>query len=184
MKLTGNPRGVQLAIVALLVITLWFACTRRSEAAEPVFFAGAGQSFISTASMASGLRFGMEQGAWQASLVTHGESVRFDANGNGYVIDPNIGACGTWHVERKRLSLGWGACVFEHGDFVVGSGVESFDGNTARLVDDGMQLTAAIVLRRTFGARERVYAEVFHASAGGSTRYNRGMNMLAAGVRF
>lgn len=187
MKLTGNSRAVQIAIVALLIVTMWFACTRDSKAAEPKFFAGAGHMYATSTSLASGLRFGIESGAWQASLVTYGETVLDDPNGWSYVVEPNIGACGTWNVTRKRLSIGWGACLWEHGDFAVGDiGPTSWDVSTQTvwLDDDGIQLTAAISLRRTLGARDRFYAEWFHASTGGSTHYNRGRNFLGGGARF
>ena len=184
-NVTGNPRAVQLLIVAAIVVTLWFACTRDADAAEPKFFAGGGAMYGSTNyQIAHGLRFGIEQGVWQASLVTHGAGAYDDPNGGRYVIEPNMGACGTWNVTRRKLSIGWGACAWEHGSFVVGSGAEVFDGPTVRLLDEGIQLTAAIVLRRTFGRRERFYAEVFHASSGGSTQFNRGYNAVLGGLRF
>lgn len=188
MKLTGNSRAVQLAIVALLVVTLWFACVRKADAEEPTFFAGAGAMYGSTNyQIAHGLRFGIEQGPWQASLVTHGSGAYEDPNGGRYVIEPNMGACGTWNVARKRLSIGFGACAWEHGDLIVGDeGPLSWDAatNTLSLDDDGIQLTAAISLRRTFGARERFYAEWFHASTSGATWYNRGKNAFLIGARF
>lgn len=179
---TGNPKAGVAAILALLLITLWFTCSQRAEA-ETRMFAGAGEALVSTDPMASGLRFGIEQGPWQVSLVTHGEGAREDDNGNRYLIDPNLGACGTWHATRKRLSIGWGACLFEHGDFAVGTGVEVPDEGGVRLVDDGIQLTGAIALRRVLGERERFYVEWFHVSSAGSSHYNRGVNWFVFGAR-
>lgn len=186
MRFTGNKLSVQVAILVLLGIVLWFAWARSSDGQEARYFAGGGYMYGSTNfRIASGLRFGIEQGPWQASLVTHGESAYDDPNGGRYLIEPNMGACGTWHVARRRLSVGIGACLWEHGDFVVGDeGPVRFDGRTVSLEDDGVQLTAAIALRRTFGARERCYAELFHSSTGGATHYNRGRNLIAAGARF
>ena len=182
MKLTGNPRGVQLVIVALLIATLWFSCRAKADEA-PVFFAGAGVALHSTESYSHGLRLGLEQGAWQASVVTMGEgSVAKD--GQRYLIGPNIAACGTWHRGFKRLSIGWGACLWEHGDFSVGDQYQVAYDNGYVLLDDGIQLTAAIVLRRTFGENEHFYVEAFHASTGGSTHYNRGRNLVQGGIRF
>jgi len=120
-----------------------------------------------------GLRLGLEQGPWQASVVTAGAGHIDKADGR-HVIEPNIGACGTWHRGLKRFSIGWGACFWEHPDFAVG--------DPGR--DEGIQLTAAIVLRRTFGKNEHLYAELFHVSTGGSTHWNAGRNALLIGARF
>jgi len=185
-NLTGNPRAVQVLLLAVIVATLWFACTRDAGAAEPKFFAGGGMATSSTIPISSGLRFGIEQGPWQVSLNTHGESVVHRPEAS-YKLDANIGVCGTWHAQRKRLSLGWGACLWEHGDWSVGDeGIVGFDAdqNLVTLDDDGVQLTAAIVLRRTFGARERFYFEASHSSNGGASHYNRGRNLVGGGARF
>lgn len=183
MKFTGNPRGVQIAILALLVTTLWFSC-RSAKAAEPLFFAGAGVALHSTDSYSHGLRVGLEQGAWQASIVTMGEGT-VEHDGARYLLGPNMAACGTWHRGFKRLSIGWGACLWEHGDFSVGDEYPvAYDRGTYVLLDDGIQLTAAIVLRRTFGENEHFYVEAFHASTGSSTHYNRGRNLVQGGMRF
>lgn len=183
MKLTGNPRGVQLAIVALLVATLWISC-RRAEAAEPVFFAGAGPALHSARTYAHSLRIGMEQGAWQASIATTGGG-HIDHPEGRYLIGPNMAACGTWHRSIRRFSLGWGACLWEHGDFSVGdSTTVTWTPAGAELEDDGLQLTAAIVARVTFGAGRHGFIEIFHASTGGSTWHNRGRNLITIGARF
>lgn len=184
MKLTGNPRGVQVAIVALLVATLWISC-RSAKAEEPaMFFAGAGAALHSTDGYSHGLRVGLEQGPWQASLVTMGGGTVEKPEGR-YLLEPNIAGCGTWHRGFKRLSIGWGACLWEHGDFSVGDQYPvAYDDDAFILIDDGVQLTAAIVLRRTFGEDEHAYVELFHASTGGSTWYNRGRNLVGAGFRF
>jgi hypothetical protein len=171
MKLTGNPRGVQLVIVALLVATLWISC--RSAKADEVFFASAGVSLRGSDAYSGGLRLGMESGPWQASVVTMGAGDVVKGDGR-HVIEPNMGACGTWHRRLKRLSIGWGACGWSHGDFAVGDADR----------DEGVQLTAAIVLRRTFGKSDHVYVELFHASTGGATRLNAGRNLISVGARF
>lgn len=183
MKFTGNPRGVQIAILALIVATLWISC-RSAKAAEPaIFFAGAGAALHSTDSYSHGLHVGLEQGPWEASIVTMGEGA-VDRDGDDYLIGPNLAACGTWHRGFRRLSIGWGACLWEHGDWSVGDQYPfAYDGGFI-LLDDGIQLTAAIVLRRTFGENEHVYVELFHASSGGSTHYNRGRNLANVGFRF
>lgn len=183
MKLTGNPRGVQLLIVALLVVTLWVSC-RSAEAAEPMFFASGGLATHGGKIYSQGLRIGLESGPWQASVVTMGDG-SYDKPEGRYLIEPNIGACGTWHRALNKWSLGWGACVWEHGDWSVGDRhIVTWTGSTASLDDDGVQLTAAILVRRTFGKRDRLYAEAFHASSGGSTHYNAGRNLLSVGARF
>lgn len=182
MKLTGNPRGVQIAIVALLVVTLWFGC-RAARADESVFFASAGVTTIGGHPYSGGLRIGLERDAWQTSIVTSGDGRVHRVEGS-YVIEPNIGACGTWHRALNRWSLGWGACVFEHGDFATGDDQTTWADGAFTLNDDGLQLTAAIVLRRTLGERQRLYVEAFHASTGGSTHYNPGRNLLSVGARF
>lgn len=182
MRLTGNPRGVQILIVAALIVTLWISCTRNADARE-TFFAGAGVSYMSTRQIAHGLRFGVERDAWQFAIVTHGDGAAGDDNGNTYMLDANLAACASWHAQRRKFSIGWGACAYEHGDFAVGDGVEIFEGSEARLEDSALQLTGTIVVRRAFGERERVYLELYHASSAGSTRYNRGRNILLFGLR-
>jgi hypothetical protein len=181
MKLTGNPRGVQLLIVALLVATLWFSC--RAAKADEVFFASAGASLRGSDAYSGGLRVGMESGPWQASIVTMGAG-DVDKPDGRHIIEPNIAACGTWHRSFKRMSIGWGACLWEHGDFSVGDQYPVAWDDGFLHPDDGLQLTAAIVLRRTFGESEQVYVELFHASSGGSTHYNAGRNLVGAGFRF
>lgn len=183
MKFTGNPRGVQLAIIILVLLTGWVSC-KSAKAAEPaMFFAGAGAALHSTDGYSHGLRLGLEQGPWQASIVTMGEGA-VEKDGERYLLEPNIAACGTWHRGFRRLSIGWGACLWEHGDFSVGDQYPVAYDDGFILLDDGIQLTAAIVLRRTFGANEHAYVELFHASTGGSTHYNRGRNLVGAGFRF
>lgn len=183
LNFTGNSRGMRFVLLILVGLMLWFAWSRAK--AEPVFFAGVGQMLAASRPLSGGLRLGVETGPWQASLVTHGETVLGDPNGGHYRVDPNMGACGTWHVARRRLSIGWGACLWEHGDFSVGDRgpvVYEPQTDTLWLDDDGIQLTAAIVMRRTMG--EHFYVEWFHASTGGSTHYNRGRNLFSGGARF
>jgi hypothetical protein len=189
MKLTGNDRVVQLLILLVLGLTLGLAYCDRVRAAEPVFFAGLGPNFTSTnLRTGDGLRLGMEVGPWQASIVTHGQEV-IELPEASYYVQPNMGACGTWHRGFRRLSLGWGACLWEHGDFDVGDAYGDtiqFDESLGAYFydDDGIQLTAAITLRRTLGAEQRFYVEWFHASTAGATHYNRGRNLFSFGVRY
>ena len=188
MSFTGNPKNSRYAIIGLIAATLTFAYCSRAKGAEPdpIFFVGMGHAYQSTTPLATGMRLGMEQGHWQASIVTHGETIIHRSEAS-YLTEPNLGTCGTWHVFRRRWSVGWGACLWEHGDWSVGdAGPVGYDAeqNLLTLDDDGMQLTAAIVLRRTFGKRELVYVEAFHASNGGSSHYNRGRNLIAGGFRF
>lgn len=187
MKFTGNPRGVQIVILLLVLLTGWVSCKSAKADESAMFFASVGVALHSTDSYSHGLRIGLEQGPWQASLVTMGDGV-VEHDGLRYVIEPNIAGCGTWHRGFKRLSIGWGACLWEHGDWSVGDGGPITEvissGSTLHLDDDGIQLTAAIVLRRTFGENEHAYVELFHASSGGSTHYNRGRNLIGAGFRF
>lgn len=173
MKLTGNPRGVQLAILALVILTGWIACRSRDADAQPVSFASVGVQLRGSDAYSGGLRIGLEQGPWQASIVTAG-SGHIDKEDGRHEIEPNLGACGTWHRSFKRFSIGWGGCMWEHGDFAVGDDDR----------DPGVQLTAAIVLRRTFGEKERLYAELFHVSTGGASRWNAGRNLASVGMRF
>jgi hypothetical protein len=191
MKITGNPRAVQILILLAVAATLALAYCSKSEAEEPTFFAGIGPNFTSTSlRTGDGLRVGLEAGPWQASIVTHGEAV-IEFPEARYYVQPNMGACGTWHRGFRRLSVGWGACLWEHGDFDVG---DAYDVNSTlfweddlgayRMEDDGIQLTAAIVMRRVLGAREHYYVEWFHASTAGATHYNRGRNLFTVGARF
>ena len=173
MKLTGNPRGVQLLILGLLLATLWFSCRPVKAAAEEMFFASVGATMRGSDVFAGGLRIGMESGPWQASIVTAGGG-HVDKPDARHAIEPNVGACGTWHRGRKKLSFGWGACLWEHGDFVVGQSHRT----------ESVQLAAAIVLRRTFGEKDHVYVELFHVSTGGSTHFNAGRNLISVGARF
>jgi hypothetical protein len=186
MRFTGNPKKVQIALAALALVTLWFACTsKRAEAAEPEFYAGAGLNFMSNEPAAHGYRIGMQQGAWEASIVTHGEAeVQRDGDPVGYFLEANFGTCGTFNVYRNKWTIGWGACLWEHGDIDIGDEADFVlrDDGLYQLMDDGIQLTAAIVVRRDFG--KRLYVDIFHASTGGSTHYNRGRNLITVGARF
>lgn len=182
LNFTGNPRIVQGIIVALVVLTSWFGC-REVKAEEPKFLAGGGVLTVSDVKVAHALRVGMETGPWQVSIVTHGDDtiVRDDVP---YYFAPNMGACGTWGKALSKWSIGWGACLWEHGDWAIGDkDVTGWNGSALTLNDDGIQLTANIVVRRCFGERQRVCGEFFHASTGGSTHYNRGKNFFFIGAR-
>lgn len=184
--ITGNPKSTRVALVVLALITACLAYCSKVRAEEPKFFVSFGEAYAVNNPLAGAMRLGLEYGPFQASLVTHGSSYRSWQDVT-YFTRANMGACGTWHRGFHRFSVGWGACLFEHGDWSVGdSGPVVYDRarDAYELDDDGVQLTAAIVLRRTFGKNEHFYVEAFHASTGGSTYYNGGRNLLTGGIRF
>jgi hypothetical protein len=77
--------------------------------------------------------------------------------------------------------------MWEHGDFDIGDKEEFIwepEHQSYSMNDDGLQLTAAIVMRRTLGEQQHFYVEWFHASTAGATHYNRGRNLFTVGARF
>lgn len=187
LNLTGNPKGVQILIVIVLALTLWFAFKAKRVAAEeaaPVFFAAGGAVLSGSEPYTHGLRVGMEQGSWQMSVVTSGEGHITKPEAR-YWIAANIGVCGTFHRELGRWSIGWGGCLFEHGDVSIGdyNELQSAEDGAVWMEDDSIQVTAAITAR--FSINRHVFIELpFHVSTGGSTHYNKGRNSLLVGVRF
>jgi hypothetical protein len=168
LNFTGNPRGVQLVLLVLIALTLALAYCRRAKADESTFFAGYGAMYSGGHSGAQGVNVGIEVPPFELRLVTHGAFVLPDDQH----VRANLGACATWVKGFRPLTIGWGACLFNHGDYVVGNSQH----------DDAVQLTAGISLRHLF--TEHIYVELFHSSSGGATFYNRGRNWITLGARF
>jgi hypothetical protein len=184
LNFTGNPRGIQAVLLVLVLITLSLAYCHKAKAEDSTFFAGFGPVYSGGHRGAQGINVGLEYAPFELRIVTYGETVLHYGDAD-YFVGANLGACGTWVKGFRPLTIGWGACLFQHGDWIVGNETHvTYDGPRGyfTLQDPGVQLTAAISLRHLF--TDHIYVELFHSSTGGSTDDNRGRNWLTLGARF
>jgi hypothetical protein len=182
MGFTGNKKGVRIAIVLLLVLFAAGAlgwCSR-SEAAEGLSIgfgigtAGSDRCFESMA-----IAQELADRKWLATLSTHGEAA--SCRMENEPVDANFGAGIVRTTQLGKWAIGFGAGVWEHGDVVVGP--KSIENDEHPRTADRPQLCAHILVRR-YLFRDRVVADLLHCSTGGSTKFNRGRNVLTLGLRF
>ena len=103
--------------------------------------------------------------------MLHGEDI-CQTRQTGYSIDSNLGF-GVIRVAGNRFQAGIGAALWEHDSFFFG------DADASR---SDIQLSALLMLR--WNLTRRFNMEWLHASTGGATPTNKGLNMFLLGYRF
>lgn len=152
------------------------------------YFVTAGRMYSSTTQfVAYSARLGVERNGLEASMWVHGRGALFYPEAP-YYVPPNIGGCLLWGKRWKGFRVGWGGCLWNHGDFVVGNyrqTYEHWDGAKGYIENDdpGASLTGAFAFRWNPGGR-RFFVELAHASSAGATHFNRGRNLLGVGSNF
>ena len=168
---TGNNSGIRKIIAILLVIFGGGAlgwCSK-SNASEGLSI-GLGKATIGSEVCFTSLLITQELAdrRWLVTLSTHGEEYCRDE-----LVQANMGVGIVRTTHLNNWSIGFGAGIWEHGDIAVGP-----ESNRNR-----PQLCANILIRR-YWLNDKVVTDLLHCSTGGSTKYNRGRNLLTLGYRF
>lgn len=180
---TGNTSGIRKVLTVFVIAFIgavagW--CTKGHTAELDGTTVSLGQVFESSTkctftSLTISQEFNNRQ--WLGSLHTHGSGLCTEE------MEANIGFSLVRTAYIGRWAFGIGGALWEHGDVIVGPLSVNDDLIPPRVSED-IQLTAALLIRGHF-FHDRVVLDIpFHFSTGGSTHYNRGLNLVSLGVRF
>lgn len=175
MGMTGNDSGVRklilIGVIALILMALYAA---KSESAEPELSLGFGPALVGSADCGS---MGMVldrsiNGRFMAMLVSHGDGTCPERAWHRQ--RANIGACGLLTSYVKPWTLGFGGCLWEQGTLAFGENAG---------YDPGVQLSAAILVRRHFVTWPHWYVGIMHGSIGNGApdKQNPGLNIVGIG---
>ena len=93
------------------------------------------------------LTFGRKlvQGRWEASLTVHGGGI-CSIDGRQVPFKRNLGLCATRQLQfHQRWSFGIGTCLWQNADYTIGNLAVHYD--PLSIIDDGLQLTAKLLIR-------------------------------------
>lgn len=182
MGFTGNPSPVRkllLVFVALFALGALGLC-HESKADGPhegltigLGTAGGGGDLACWGALEATQEFGDRK--WVASFATHGQGVCL-----GEPMGANMMAGVMRATHLGRWAFGLGAGVLVHGDRAVGPLI--IDDMDPPRHSDTMQMSALLLVRCQIG--ELWVVDLLHASTGGTTDYNYGVNFFTVGLRF
>jgi len=108
---------------------------------------------------------------WEGLLILHGEKICQTIQ-TGHEVESNLGG-GVLRTFGNRFQVGVGAALWEHDSFFFG---DAFGERS------DIQLTALLMARWNFSKHWKI--EWLHASTGGATLTNKGMNTFLVGYKF